>query len=332
MHIFIVLQKNNAAWGYQTCLLAVRPACRQAGVLKWATMSLNNSYAIRTLEKDELPEVLREIPQPPEKLFIVGELPDPHSYYYLCIVGSRKYTSYGREATERIISGLAGYPIVIVSGLALGTDGIVHRAALDAGLRTVAFPGSGLDQAVLYPRTHLALAREIVEGGGALVSEYEPSMHAAPWTFPQRNRIMAGISNGTLITEASEKSGTLITARLALDYNKNVYAVPGSIFSAVSKGSNNLLRQGATPITSANDLLLELGFVNPTVHGTQPQLDLTMYTPEEQEILLLLDEPQAREDILQIVSAPTADTLSLLTILEIKGAIQERMGKIERVK
>lgn len=285
-------------------------------------------YKIKTLLHEDFPPALLEIPQVPEKLYIAGELPDPSQYYYLSVVGSRKYTNYGREATERIIAGLAGYPIVIVSGLAMGIDGIAHRAGLDAGLRTVAIPGSGLDPSVIYPRVHLGLAREIVENGGALISEFEPDFRAAPWTFPQRNRIMAGISQGVLVIEAEEKSGTLITARMALDYNRTVFTVPGPIFSATSKGTNNLLRQGATPITCAKDLLEELGFIEQQV-GT---LDLTLYTPEEQAILILLDEPLAREDILGALSAPLAQTLSILTILEIKGVIRERLGKIERAR
>ena len=288
----------------------------------------NTPYIIKTLVRGEYPPVLLEIPQVPEKLFVVGELPDPTEYYYLSVVGSRKYTNYGREATERIIAGLAGYPICIVSGLAMGIDGIAHRAALDAGLRTVAIPGSGLDQSVIYPRVHLNLAREIINNDGTLLSEFESDLRAAPWTFPQRNRIMAGITQGTLVIEAEEKSGTLITARLALDYNRNVFTVPGPIFSATSKGTNNLLRQGATPITSAKDLLEELGFIEQTF-GT---LDLTLYTPEEQTVLILLDEPREREELLASLDTPPAQTLSILTILEIKGVIPERMGKIELVK
>lgn len=285
-------------------------------------------YKIETLSQKDFPPSLHEIPQVPEKLFVVGELPNPAEYYYLSVVGSRKYTSYGREACERIIAGLAGYPIVIVSGLALGIDGIAHRAALDAGLKTVAVPGSGLDQSVIYPRTHLNLAREIIESDGALLSEYEPDFRATPWSFPQRNRIMAGLTQGTLIIEAEEKSGTLITARMALDYNRNVFVVPGPIFSATSKGTNNLLRQGATPITCAKDLLEEIGFVEQTF-GT---LDLTLFTPEEQAVLILLDEPREREELFALIETPLAQTLSILTVLEIKGVIQERMGKIERVK
>ena len=138
---------------------------------------------------------------------------------------------------------------------------------------------------------------------------------------------MAGLSQGVLIIEAEEKSGTLITARMALDYNRNVFTVPGSIFSAPSKGTNNLLRQGATPVTSAKDLLEEIGFIEQT-YGT---LDLTLYTPEEQAVLILLDEPRERDELLALLDTPHAQTLSILTVLEIKGLIQERMGKIERV-
>lgn len=274
----------------------------------------------------DFPPLLREIPQPPAELYLRGTLPDPTQFYYLAIVGSRKYTNYGREATERIIAGLAGYPICIVSGLAMGIDGIAHHAALDAGLPTVAIPGSGLSDNVLYPRVHLNLAREILNSGGALLSEYEPDLRGAPWMFPQRNRIMAGLTQSVLLIEAEELSGTLITARLALDYNKNVFVVPGPIFSATSKGVNKLIRQGATPITSAQDLLEELGFVQPQ-NGA---LDLAIYTPDEQAILVLLDEPLAREDIITSLDTPPAQTLSALTVLEIKGAIREKMGKMER--
>lgn len=294
-------------------------------------MSFSRDDKTRKLSLDEFPSSLREIPCPPSELYLRGTLPDPAQFYYLAIVGSRKYTSYGREVTERIIEGLAGYPICIVSGLALGIDGIAHQTALATGLPTVAIPGSGLSNSVLYPRTNLGLAHEILENGGALLSEYPDDLHAAPWTFPQRNRIMAGISAGTLVIEAEEKSGTLITARLALDYNRNVFAVPGSIFSAPSKGTNKLLKQGATPITSATELLEELGFVEPVYFDTpQKPLDLELFSADEQVILLLLDEPRTREEILNHSTLPPARTLSTLTILEIKSSIREQRGKFER--
>ena len=137
---------------------------------------------------------------------------------------------------------------------------------------------------------------------------------------------MAGLSQSVLIVEAEEQSGTLITARLALDYNKNVFAVPGSIFSATSKGTNKLIKQGATPITNARELLEELGFVEQQVGA----LDLALYTPEEQSILILLDEPRSREEILSLSPTSSAQTLSILTVLEIKGSIREKMGKMEK--
>ena len=212
------------------------------------------SYQIRELSKNEFPASLLEIPQPPKKLYVAGELP-PEGSILLAVVGSRKYTSYGADACEKIIEGLSGYPIVIVSGLALGIDALAHKAALKAGLKTLAVPGSGIDSKVIYPRTNLSLAEEIVEKGGCLLSEYEPDFQASTWSFPARNRIMAGLSRAILVIEAGERSGTLITARLATEYNRDVYVIPNGIFSPGSQGSNKLLKQGAYPITESSDIL-----------------------------------------------------------------------------
>ncbi|MES3005459.1 MAG: DNA-processing protein DprA, partial [Patescibacteria group bacterium] len=132
---------------------------------------------------------------------------------FLCVVGSRQYTSYGKELCISLIKSLAGRPVIIISGLALGIDGIAHQTALDVGLPTIAVPGSGLHPNVLYPRSHLHLAEKIIEKGGLLASEYEPQIRASPWSFPMRNRIMAGLSHAVLIIEAEENSGTLVTAR-----------------------------------------------------------------------------------------------------------------------
>ncbi|NCU28960.1 MAG: DNA-protecting protein DprA, partial [Candidatus Moranbacteria bacterium] len=177
------------------------------------------------LKPDEFPPQLLEIPQPPKNLYIRGKLPDP-DLTYLAIVGSRNYTSYGKDICEKLIKGLKGYPIVIVSGLALGIDSIAHKMALSVGLKTIAFPGSGLSDKAIYPKTNIFLAQEIIENDGCLISEFEPDFISTLYSFPQRNRLMAGMSKAVLIIEAEEKSGTLITARLALDYNKDVLAVP----------------------------------------------------------------------------------------------------------
>ena len=284
---------------------------------------------ITVFEKDLWPESFLEIPQPPKKLFIIGQIPDPKEYTYLCVIGSRKYSSYGREVCEKLIEGLTGYPIVIVSGLALGIDSLAHESALLNGLKTVAFPGSGLSKKVIYPRNNFSLAQKIVNSGGCLISELDPETKAAEWTFPQRNRLMAGISKAVLIIEAEEKSGTSITAKLAIDYNKDVFAVPGSIFSTNSAGPNRLIRDGATPIRNAEDLLLALGF-KPNDNIETPNKIIENCSPEEKEILVLLNEPMARSEISRATGKSISEINQTLSIMEIKGIIKESLGEINR--
>jgi len=274
-----------------------------------------------------IPQPLREIPEPPKRLYVRGKLPSYDNYVYLTIVGSRKYTNYGKQACEELIQGLRGYPIVIISGLALGMDTIVHYAALANNITAVAFPGSGLDDTVLYPTSNSGLARKILEAGGALVSEFEPTQRAAQWTFPRRNRLMAGISKATLIIEATNKSGTRITAKLATEYNRDVLAVPGSIFSESSEGTNQLIREGATPITSAPELLQALGF---EVTGTLPEVAMEHCTDEEKKVLLALASPLSRGELMRMLEIPTSEASALISMMEIKGLITESMGEMRR--
>lgn len=283
------------------------------------------SYSIRELKPSEFPPQLLEIPEPPKKLFLAGELP-PSGTILLAVVGSRKYTSYGKDACEKIIDGLKGFPIAIVSGLALGIDSIAHKAAMKAGLATVAVPGSGLHPKAIHPSTHARLAEEIVEQGGALLSEYEPDFKATLWSFPKRNRIMAGLSRAILIIEANDRSGTLITARLATEYNRDVLVVPNGIFSPGSRGSNKLLRQGAYPITSADDVLELFGLKQEEWAATQESLfDLS---PEEKHLVSLLSEPLPRDELIRASGFETSVANTILSVLEIKGLIIERGGEI----
>ncbi len=174
----------------------------------------------------------------------------------ICIVGSRRYTTYGFDAVRNIIEGLRDYDVAIVSGLALGIDTIVHTQAIENGLPCIAVPGSGLNEDVLYPRANAELAKQIIENGGVLVSEFEPEMRATPWGFPMRNRIMAGMSDATLIIEAEKDSGTLITARLAVDYGRKVMAIPHSIFSPTGEGCNYVIKENAESIvTCAQEII-----------------------------------------------------------------------------
>jgi len=281
---------------------------------------------IKKLPKKDFPKALLEIPQPPEDLWIIGELP-PEDLIYLCVVGSRRNTTYGREACEKIIAGLKGYPIVIVSGLAMGIDAIAHKKALSVGLKTLVFPGSGLSPKAMYPKTNVMLAEEIIRQGGCLISEFEPNFMATLWGFARRNRLMAGISKATLIIEAEERSGTLITARLTTEYNRDLLVVPGSIFSPNSKGTNKLLHQGATPVTCAEDVLEALGFELPKDKEKQAKLFLNL-SPEEKSVVDLLREPIPRDDLIRAMKVPTPTANAILSIMEIKELIKEEMGEI----
>jgi DNA processing protein len=242
-------------------------------------------------------------------------------------VGTRAYTPYGKQACDHLISGLKGAPVVIVSGLALGIDAIAHKAALNAGLPTVAFPGSGLDWSVMYPRTNSSLARAIVNEGGALVSEYEPTFKAVPWSFLQRNHLMAAVSHATLLIEATERSGTLVTAKLATDYNRDVLAVPGSIFSGTSKGTHLYIRLGATPITNAAEILDALGIAPLLPLPVENRPDVG---PEERHVLTLLAAPIARDELIQRLAIPVTAANILLSTMELKGLITEELGVVRK--
>jgi DNA processing protein len=279
---------------------------------------------IKKLSIEEIPESLMEIPQPPEQMYLVGNMPTEGNRL-LAVVGSRKYSNYGKEVCEKLIEGLAGQPVTILSGLALGIDSIAHRSALANNIQTIAIPGSGLDESVLYPTSHLNLAKEIVERGGGLLSEFDPKFRATPYSFPQRNRIMAGLAHAVLVIEAEKKSGTLITSRLATDYNKDVLAVPGNIFSKTSEGPHMLIRLGATPITCVNDLLEALH-----LEPEQQKLNFEECTHDELKILNLLDSPISRDELFSKIEMPIQELNSILMMLEIKGFIKENQGMIFR--
>lgn len=277
------------------------------------------------LAPKQFPPLLREIPDAPKKLFVRGELPS-FDLSWLTVVGSRAMSAYGKQACEFLLGGLRGYPIAIVSGLAYGVDAQAHKCALDAGLPTVAVPGSGLDWDVLYPRANAALARRIIKAGGALLSEFEPDLKASDYTFPQRNRIMAGLSKAILIIEARERSGSLITARLATEYNRELLVVPGSIFSEGSRGTHQFLKLGAAPVTSPLDILATLG-IKEEKNAIALSNDLSA---KEKEVLELIEAPSSRQMIIDELSLPISDANILLSTMEIKGLIKEELGIVRR--
>ncbi len=203
------------------------------------------------------PALLTEIPDPPALLYVRGSFREWNERPLLAIVGSRKFTSYGKQVATELTRALSQAGYVIVTGLAFGIDSIAHEATLEADGTTLAILGSGIDDRSISPQSHLRLAQEIM-GHGALLSELAPGANATVGTFPARNRIMAGLCQGVIVIEAAEDSGSLITARLALDYNREVFAVPGSIFSPTSIGTHRLLKDGARLVTGVQDILEEL--------------------------------------------------------------------------
>lgn len=280
------------------------------------------------MDTREYPGLLREIPGAPKKLYIRGSMPSP-DLKYLCVVGSRACSPYGRRSCAALIAGLAKYPIAIVSGMALGIDAEALKAALDVGLPAVAVLPSSVDDASMYPVSNQALAKRILALGGALISEEKGPYRAALHDFPKRDRIMAGMGHCTLIIEAGEKSGTLITARLALDYNREVLAIPHELGRPGGLGVNRLIREGATLVRTSEDILESLGLKslqNP-LQGTLPA-DLT---EDEADIIAALNEPLIRDELIERADLSAQNASVALSSLLIRGLIAERMGKIERV-
>ncbi|MDO8513995.1 MAG: DNA-processing protein DprA [bacterium] len=282
--------------------------------------------ALKLLSPADFPPLLREIPDAPKQLCMRGEWPS-FEKKWLAVVGSRAMSTYGKQACRHLIEGLRGYPIVIVSGLAYGVDAEAHRCALDAGLTTVGVPGSGLDWNVVYPKANVGLAREILKAGGALISEEKPDAKTMDYMFPKRNRIMAGLSHATLIIEAKEKSGSLITAKLVTEYNRDLLVVPGSIFSAESKGTHQFLRLGATAATSAEDILVALGIAKREGPASWAELrdDLS---PDELRVFEIIHSPVSRDELITELELPISEANVLLSTMEIKGLIVEELGVV----
>ncbi len=285
-------------------------------------------FPLIQLAQKDFPPLLTEITDAPKQLMVRGTLPS-YDMKWLAVVGSRKYTPYGKSVCERLIGDLRGAPVVIVSGLALGIDSLAHRAALASGLTTVSVPGSGLGWDVLYPSSNRALAKEILKSGGALLSEFEEGFKATQFSFPQRNRIMAGMSHATLLIEAEERSGTLITARLATEYNRELLVVPGSIFSANTAGTHQFLKLGARAVTSAADILDALGLQSKTDTATDADMPKDL-TEHEAKIFAILAAPHSRDDLSGKLPFNATELAIALSTLEIKGLICEELGYLRR--
>jgi DNA processing protein len=274
-----------------------------------------------TIFDDEYPKLLKETFSPPAVLYYKGNL-ELLEKPTLAAVGSRKFTTYGKNATEKIVSGLAEAGYTIVSGMALGIDTFAHETTLRADGKTVAILGCGLDNP--YPASNAGLFKKIIESDGLAISEYMPGKPPLRQHFPARNRIISGVSRGILIAEANIKSGALITARDALEQNRDVFAVPGSIFGESSGGTNKLLKMGANLITSAEDILEYYGLeTKPKKSKAKPSND------KEKTIFSILEEGESHIDELIKKSGLEAQLIiSTLTLMEIKGKVKNLGGMV----
>ncbi|NCU30957.1 DNA-protecting protein DprA [Candidatus Saccharibacteria bacterium] len=267
------------------------------------------------------PEALRNIPTPPKQLFYIGKLAETKRN--VAIVGSRHLTNYGREITRELAERLASRGVGIISGLALGVDGIAQESAIRAGGYTIAVLASGLDS--ISPRSHRQLAINILEKGGAIVSEYEPGTPPLQFRFLQRNRLVSGLADAVIITEAGARSGTMNTVMHALQQGKDVYAIPGNITSPMSAGCNKLIEQGATPIINIEAFIDQFA----PQSSTPRQHLLLAQTPEEQAIVDLIESGVRDGDVLQKRSKLDATTYSTtMTMLELRSVVRPLGGNM----
>lgn len=286
---------------------------------------------IKTIKKNsrDYPELLKEIHNAPKQLYIRGELPKNHDLNF-AIVGTRAASEYGKLLAFKIAKELAELGFNIVSGLALGIDTQAHLGALAGKGLTIAVLGSGVEDASIFPKENLNLVKKIVDSGGAVISEYEPEAKSEIWYFPERNRIISGLSLGVLVVEAPEKSGALITARMALEQNREVFAIPGSVFSKNSIGTNNLIKSGAKVVTSIDDILEELNLTE--LKKEKKENKKEKLTNEEKQIFNIISkEPTHIDKICEVTKLPAGKVMSIVSVLEIAGIIKNINGKFTKI-
>lgn len=280
-------------------------------------------FRLITSRNSEYPERLTRIHKPPEYLYIKGQIL-PQDELSLTVVGTRRFTTYGREVTGFLVEQLASAGLTIISGMCRGIDSFAHQAALRIGGRTIAVLGSGLD--VVYPPENKRLYEEISQNG-AVISEFPLGMQPTHYTFPIRDRIMAGISMGTLVIEAGKKSGALITAKFALDEGREVFAVPGTVFSPASEGTLELLQLGAKLVRQASDVLEELN-----IEAQSQKIQARKIIPESKEEKILLEVlangPKHIDELVRETELSAATVNATLSLMEIKGLVRH-MGKMQ---
>ncbi len=281
--------------------------------------------AVTYIDRD-YPEILKNIYNPPAVIYYKGDFISMDFDRALAVVGSRKCSQTAIENTSQIIKGLKDTNVVIISGGARGIDTASHKAALENNLQTVVVLGGGLEN--IYPKENKQLFEKVIENNGAIISEYFPTTMPDVFRFPERNRIISGLSEGTLVVEAGEKSGALITARLCLEQGKELMCLPGLLSNPNTKGTHNLIKQGAALVTSSEDIINCLNWTDIVTNKSEEQKssDLTI---EEKEIFDILElEPKSVQDILNNTKIEPKNVMIILTMLELKGIIKQLPGEI----
>lgn len=300
----------------------------------------SEEFPIEYIDMRQFDCLLNKIEKPPRGLYMRGNIDILRSdQLMVCIIGSRRHSQYGETVVKSLIHYLAPYNPVIISGLATGIDTLALQYALEKDLHCIAILGSGLDDDSIYPRENIPLAHTIIKNSGLLISEHPAKTKAIKWHFPARNRIMAGLSKAIIIVEGGRKSGTLITARLGLDFNREIISVPGSIFSELSTGPISLIQHGAIPLSHPSEIIDILGLRDNA--AIQPELKLreeamlherySRCSVDEKKIMETLVQPIDRNDLLIKTSFEIQKLQVLLTTLEVKGFITEKYGKIVRL-
>ncbi len=304
---------------------AIREA-RDQSVAENLLKKLEKCHAtITSIWDEEYPPKLREIHDPPALLFVRGKLPEP-DLTCIAVVGTRTPTVYGIRHAHQIAEELSANGIGVVSGMARGVDTAAHEGALQGNGKTYAVFGAGID--IIYPSENKILAEKI-QNSGALISEFLPGVRPDPGLFPRRNRIISGLSDGVLVVQGGEKSGALITAKLALEHNRDVFALPGSVEDRRSKGPHDLIRQGANLIESAQDIFEEMGFRDKVNVKAKIKRELPLLNPSEETVIKKLSaDPIHIDKLVQDLSLPVSGVLADLLNLEMKGWVRQLPGKL----
>ncbi|MEI6627369.1 MAG: DNA-processing protein DprA, partial [bacterium] len=277
-----------------------------------------------SINNPNYPAQLKQIFDPPFLLFYRGDI-NILNKTALAVVGARKYTSYGQQATHSVVSKLASSGLVIISGLALGIDAIAHQATLEASGLTVGVLGASVAQKEIYPQSNYHLSEKIIANGGCLISEYPIGTIPLKPNFPRRNRIVSGLAKGVLVIEAQQDSGSLITAKCALEQNRDVFAIPGTIFSPYSLGTNDLIKKGAKLVSDAQDILEEFDIQE---IATYPTTKTSTLSEAESTVTKFLSKEKTHINLIaQKSNLAIANLLSILTILELKGIVKDLGGK-----